>query len=326
MSPTTKKTAARGGKPAPDPDPDRQFLYTLLGDLPDRQASLAARTVGVEERAAYHLERLVLDLNGQEDVPAYFVRPRKAATHYPAILYSHAHGNDHALGKDEVLRGRPELQPEPYAEALAARGYAVLAIDQWNFGERRGRTESELFKELLWKGKVLFGLMVYDCLRAVDYLCARPDVDSRRIGTLGMSMGSTLSWWTAALEPRVAAVVDICCLTDFHSLIDRRGLDGHGIYYYVPGLLKHFTTARIQALICPRPHLSLAGIHDPLTPPEGLDVIDRQMKRLYGQAGAPGAWQLERYGVGHVETAAMRAEVMAFLQKHLHGEAGETLH
>ena len=261
----------------------------------------------------------MLDLNGLEAVPAYFLRPLRAASHYPTILYSHAHGANYVLGKDEVIAGRPELQSPPFGEALAKRGYAVLALDHWNFGERRGRTESELFKEMLWKGRVLFGLMVYDNLRALDYLVSRRDVDARRLGALGMSMGSTLSWWTAALDERIAAVADICCMTDFHSLLERRGLDEHGIYYFVPGLLKHFTTAKIQALICPRPHLSLAGEFDPLTPAEGLDRVDRQMKQLYGRAGAAGAWRLSRYKVGHLETAAMRAEVLAFFHKTLGG-------
>ena len=299
------------------PEADRALLYSMLGDLPDRQASIASTTIDVEEREGYVLERLLLDLNTMEPVPAYFVRPAKKLSHYPTILYSHAHGDDFVLGKDELLRGRKDLAAPPYAEVLTAQGYAVLAIDHWNFGERRGRAESALFKELLWKGKVLFGLMVYDCLRAVDYLVSRSDVDASRIGALGMSLGSTLSWWTAALDARIAAVADICCLTDFNALIERGALDGHGIYYFVPGLLKHFTTARIQALICPRPHLSLAGIHDPLTPPEGLDRIDRQMKQVYGHSGAPGAWHLSRHHCGHLETTAMRAEVVGFLKKWL---------
>jgi hypothetical protein len=292
----------------------RELLYGLLGDLPDRSSSISCSTLSVEERSGYLLERLVLDLNGQEPVPACFVRPREGAHHYPAILYSHAHGDNYQIGKEELLRGRPELQPVPYAEALTGLGFAALAIDHWNFGERRGRTESELFKEMLWKGRVLFGLMVYDNLRALDYLVSRPDVHAGGIGALGMSMGSTLSWWTAALDERIAAVADICCLTDFQALLEKRGLDGHGIYYYVPGLLKHFTTARIQSLICPRPHLSLAGDFDRLTPPDGLDRIDRQMKQLYGRRGSSGAWRLLRYKVGHVETAEMRAEVLRFLQ------------
>ncbi len=298
---------------------DRRRLYALLGDLPPRETSISARVLRQEESELFVLERLQLELNGVEPVPAIFVRPTKGLARLPGILYNHAHGNDYELGKEELLDGRDTLQAPSYAVDLARRGYAVLAIDAWNFGERRGRTESELFKEMLWKGKVLWGHMVYDSLRALDYLESRPEVDGKRLGTLGMSMGSTMAWWVAALDERIRTVVDLCCLTDFHALLESRGLDGHGVYYYVPGLLKDFTTARIQGMISPRAHLSLAGNFDPLTPPDGLDRIDRQMKERYRADGAAQSWKLVRYDVGHLETQAMRLEALEFLGKHLKG-------
>jgi hypothetical protein len=262
---------------------------------------------------------LQLDLNGIEPVPAYFTRPREAPAgrRLPVVVYNHAHGGDYVLGKDELVRGRSHLRQPPYAEALAAAGVAALCIDAWNFGERRGRTESELFKELLWRGQVLWGLMVYDTLKATDYLVTRPDVDPGRIASLGLSMGSTMAWWHAALDERVRVCVDLCCLTDFQALIETRGLDGHGLYYYVPGLLKRFDTATINALIAPRAHLSLAGIHDRLTPPAGLDRVDAHLSRVYAAAGVPERWQLVRSDTGHFETWDMRARIMDFLERFL---------
>ncbi|KPK49600.1 MAG: hydrolase [Planctomycetes bacterium SM23_25] len=294
----------------------RKELYGLLGELPARDRPLSATKVAEEHRQSYVLEKLVLDLNGMEAVPAYFVRPHGGEP-AAAVLYNHAHGGDYELGKEELIRGRSGIQQPPYAEALSARGYAALCIDAWAFGERRGRSESETFKEMLWRGQVMWGMMVYDSLRAIDYLAGRPDVDAARIATLGISMGSTMAWWVAALDPRVKVCVDLCCLTDYHALIESRGLDGHGIYYYVPGLLKHFTTGQINALIAPRGHLSLAGDYDRLTPPAGLERIDAELRQVYAAAGAPGAWRLCRYGCGHMETAAMRAEVLRFLEEHL---------
>ncbi len=296
---------------------DRAALYALLGDLPPADRRVSARLLEIKTQPGYQLEKLDLDLNGIEPVPAYFVKPLNAADRLPCIIYNHAHGSDYKLGKDELLVGREALQAPPYAQALTERGYAVLCIDHWCFGERRGRTESSVFKEMLWQGRVLWGMMLYDTLRAVDYLHTRPDVDSARLATLGLSMGSTLAWWLAALDARIKVCVDICCLTDYQALIEARGLDGHGVYYYVPGLLKHFSTAQINALIAPRPHLSLAGDYDPLTPPAGLDRIDRELKQVYQAANAESAWVLKRYPIGHFETAAMRVEIMAFLQQWL---------
>jgi hypothetical protein len=230
------------------------------------------------------------------------------------VVYNHAHGSDYTLGKDELLAGRPALKQPPYAEALAKRGIAALCIDAWNFGERRGRTESALFKELLWQGKVLWGLMVYDTLRATDWLVERPDVDASRIASLGISMGSTMAWWHAALDARVKVCVDLCCMTDFQALIETARLDRHNLYYYVPSLLQHFTTASINALICPRAHLSLAGNFDEMTPPLGLDRVDEALRKVYAEAGVPERWKMLRYESGHFETWEMRARVMEFLE------------
>ncbi len=153
----------------------RSELYGLLGDLPARDRPISARVVAVEERAGYTLEVLDLDLNESERVPAYFVRPRNQLGRVPAILYNHAHGGDYVLGKDELLVGRPALQQPPYAEVLSGLGYAALCVDHWAFGERRGKTEGEIFRESLWSGQVMWGMMVYDSLRALDYLMERPE-------------------------------------------------------------------------------------------------------------------------------------------------------
>ncbi len=297
----------------------RQELYALLGDLPDRHRPVTAQRAARIPTAFCVLERLVLDLNGIEPVPAYFARPLTAAPdeRRPTVLYNHSHGGEYEIGKDELLSGRRYMHRPAYAEVLTRMGYNVLCIDAWGFGERGGRSETAIFKEMLWRGRVMWGMMVYDSLRAVDYLTTRADVDSSRIGTLGMSMGSTMAWWLAALDERIRVCVDICCLSDYDALIETQGLDRHGVYYYVPGLLKHFSTAGINALIAPRPHLSLAGELDPLTPPAGLDRIDRHLREVYDAYGAPEAWRLVRSPTGHVETAAMRAEVEAFLRRHL---------
>jgi hypothetical protein len=295
----------------------RAELYGLMGDLPDRGRPISATKVAEEACGCYVLEKLVLGLNGAEPVPAYFSRPANGAGPWPAVLFNHSHGGMYHVGKDEFIRGADYLQKPPYAEELARHGWAGLCIDAWAFGERRGRSEGEIFKEMLWRGQVMWGMMVFDSIRAVDYLAGRPDVQAGRIGTVGLSMGSTMAWWTAAVDTRIRACVDICCLTDFDALIDARGLDGHGVYYYVPRLLKHFTTAQINALIAPRAHLALAGLYDRLTPPAGLDRIDAELRRVYEAAGAAKAWRLTRYHCGHMETAAMRAEILAFLGENL---------
>jgi len=306
----------RGGSPPPAGD-RRSELYRLLGDVPDRQRPIAAKKRGEEERDGYVLESWELDLNGLEPVPAFLARPRGATGRLPAVLFNHSHGGGYTIGKKEFVEGRSYLQPVPYAKVLTDLGYVALCIDHWVFGERSHTSEADTFKAMLWQGRVLWGMMVYDSLRALDFLLERPDVDAARVGTLGISMGSTMAWWLGALDERVRVTVDICCLTDFQALLARKALSQHGVYYFVPGLLKHFTTAQINALIAPRAHLALAGLQDKLTPPEGLDVIDGELRRVYADMGHPERWKLLRYDVAHQETPEGRQEALAVLRANL---------
>jgi len=295
----------------------REQLYGLLCDLPPRDRKISAEVVSVEPKNGFILQKLLLDLNGQQKVPAWFAIPEKIEGKVPAILFSHSHGGFYKLGKDELIHGNVYMPETPYAEALTQKGYCVLCIDHWVFGERSGRRESEFFKESLWRGQCMWGMMVYDSLKAMDYLCQRPEVDASRIGAIGMSMGSTMSWWLAALDTRVKVCADICCLTEFEALIEEGGIDLHGIFYYVPSLLKYFSTADINALIAPRAHLAIAGSLDRLTPVPGLHKIDKALKKVYEEMGAADKWKLNIYEIGHHETPEMRKDLLDFLKREL---------
>jgi dienelactone hydrolase len=295
----------------------RAELYRLLGELPARDREVGGIQRGEELRDGYVLETWDLDLNGSETVPAYLARPRTTSGPAPAVLFNHSHGGGFTIGKEEFVAGRDYLSATPYAKELTDLGHVALCIDHWGFGQRAHTAEDDMVKAMLWQGRVLWGMRVYDSLRALDFLATRPEVDPERMATVGMSMGSTMAWYLAALDERVKVTVDINCLTDFHTYLARGDLSLHGAYYYVPGLLQHFTTAQINALIAPRAHLALAGRLDALTPAEGLDVIEDELDRVYAAAGHPERWQLLRYDVAHQETAEGRAAAIAFLQRHL---------
>ena len=293
-------------------DKTREKLYSLLGNLPERHRPISAKLASEDDKGSYILETLLLDLNGQEQVPAYFTRPKNAKPPYPVLLYSHAHGGQYQVGKNELIVTPPPpyIWKVPYAEAMAQRGVACLCIDHWCFGERHKRSEDATFKHMLWHGQVMWGMMVYDSLRAVDYLVSRPDVDARRIGAVGISMGSAITYWTAALDPRIKTCVDMCLLAEYDE-------GTHAILLCVPSLRKHFSIGDINALIAPRPHLSTAGRHDTLTPFNGLKKIEAQLLKVYEEAGVPDGFKLSIYDCGHCETEAMREEVMAFFDKTL---------
>jgi dienelactone hydrolase len=308
----------------------RKELWSLLGDLPWQHTPGAPKLLSTEKHDGYTLERLVLDLNGVEPVPALLLIPDKRPARAPGLLFIHWHGGMYDLGKEQLLRG-VDVQPA-YAPVFAEKGVVTLAIDSWCFGERkrkqpgkggeggksgeRGKVgEEDAFKQMLWNGQVLYGMMMFDEFRALDYLASRREVDPTRLGTTGMSMGATKAWWLAALDPRVRMCIDVCCLTDFAELIKAQGLSGHGIYYYVPSLLKHFQTTEINELIVPRPRLSLNGRKDPLTPPAGVEQVRDHLLRLYEKYGKADDCQIQLFDCAHEELPEMRRLILEWMDR-----------
>ncbi|KUP23409.1 alpha/beta fold hydrolase [Paenibacillus sp. DMB5] len=293
-------------------------LESLLGDLPEHgPGPVEAVLLKQEIYDGFRMESLLLELNGLEKVPATLVKPLVGDGPFPLVLFNHSHGGNYTNGRKELLNSSTYLQSPSFAKTLTAMGYAVCCIDMWGFNERGGKAESELVKEMLWTGKVLWGMMLYDSRRALDYLCCRDDIDAERIGTIGMSMGGLMAWWLAALDERVKVTVDICGQVDAQTLIDKRGLDHHGFYSYVPGLLKHYTTLEIQQRIVPRPRMSLNGRSDRMCPAEGVRLLDEGLSAAYEAAGKPENWRNVTATGGHMETLEMRVAWQAFLAEHL---------
>lgn len=291
----------------------RQKLLHLLGELPEMENEVRAEVISIEQHEHYDVETLQLHLNGIEPAQAFMVHPKNRHSKTPVILFNHSHGGIYNIGKDEIFRDKGYLQKPHYAQFLTSLGYSVLSFDAWGFGARATQSEGAIFKQMLMKGQVMWGMMVYDSMRALDYLQQRDDVHSTRLGTMGISMGGLMSWWLAALDERVQFCIDLCSLADYEALIDARSLERHGIYFYVPNIMKHFTVGEINSLISPRPHLAFAGKHDDLVPLDGLARIDEVTAQVYAADGARHAWRLAVHDCGHEETPAMREDIAAFL-------------
>ena len=61
------------------------------------------------------------------------------------------------------------------------------------------------------------GVEVWNAMRALDYLQTRPEVDPKKIGLTGISGGGAMTWYTAAVDERIAAAVPVCSTYTFGS-------------------------------------------------------------------------------------------------------------
>jgi dienelactone hydrolase len=291
----------------------RRSLRELLGEAFPR-APLRPQVHRREDRLGFTIEQVSFASGKGLRVPALFLRP-SVGGRKPAILYCHNHSHDYAWGKGEILEGKGRMPP--IGPILARAGYCVLAIDAWCFGERRA-DENATAKALLLQGRTLWGMMLADEMAALDYLESRREVDPHRIGCFGFSMGSTKSWWLAALDRRIAVVAGACGLTTYGALIDAGALNRHGIYFYVPRILEVAEVYNIVALVAPRPFLSLSGEEDGASPLEGVREVHRKAGAVYGRLGARRHLVRRLYPAAHEFTDAMLQDTLAWFDRHLH--------
>ena len=310
----------------------RTTLGKLLGDLPPRPSPLRITVLSREDKGDYWQEKFSFENGAGETVTGHCFLPKSAKpdAKAPAILYCHWHGGQYDIGKDELLGVNP-ANPHPPGETLAKLGYVVLGIDACGFGERNGQGpdgpaqkgsagEMTAAKFNLWLGRTLWGMIIRDDLIALDYLASRPEVDAARIGVTGISMGSTRAWWIMAMDDRPQAAVCIACMTRYEDLIRAGMLKAHGIYYFVPGMLKHFDTEAVIALAAPRPMLFMTGDQDAGSPTEGVKKLGSIVSQIYALHDTESAHPFESTlypGLGHVYTAEMWKKMEAWFGKWL---------
>ncbi|MBC8102006.1 MAG: alpha/beta hydrolase [Cytophagales bacterium] len=129
---------------------------------------------------------------GGASVPGLFTTPLSATTPVPTVLLLHGLGGSKA---DLLLLG----------VAFARRGYASLAIDIVGHGERRQVRGKPVSRLTVTEMHDLVAFTAVDLRRAMDLLETRPEVDRRKIGFLGVSLGGIIGGLFVGSEPRVRA-------------------------------------------------------------------------------------------------------------------------
>ncbi|GAA4937515.1 alpha/beta hydrolase family protein [Actinoplanes utahensis] len=304
---------------------------------PADRTPFRAEIVDEQPGPGYRRRQLVFDVSRNSRVRATMLVPDGRGP-FPAALLLHDHGARFDIGKEKLIE--PWYDDTRLASArawsakyfsgrflgdhLAARGYAVLAVDALGWGDRGGLTyegQQALASNLFNLGSSPAGLMAREDARAAALLATLPEVDPRRIAAVGFSMGGYRAWQVAALSGHIAATVGACWMTGLKEMMipGNNTLRGQSAFYMLhPGLYRHLDIPDVAALAAPRPMLLVDGADDPLFTAEGVAVAHAKMGRVWSAHRAANRLRTKTWpGLGHVFTAEMQDDAFRWLDHHL---------
>lgn len=230
------------------------------------------------------------------------------------------------------------------AAELARQGYVVIAIDLFYWGERRmllsddppayrerprtmteeeiasfnrrsSQNEQLVARSLFTAGVTWPGIVIWDDIRTLDYLASRPEVDKRRLGCVGLSVGGWRSFLLAALDERIKAAVAVGWMTSLASQIKQHIVNTIGFSFYIMGLYRYFDLPDLAALIAPRAALVINGSQDRLFALEGVKAAFDKIERCYAKAGAPERQRCSLYDAPHEFNLAMQKEAWEWIKR-----------
>jgi cephalosporin-C deacetylase-like acetyl esterase len=332
----------------------RAKILELLLSRPEK-VDAKPEVIDRSDQGDYVREKIVFSTSPQFRVPAYVLIPKKVKTPAPAIVDLHSHGGMYLFGKEKVIdfgTNHPAMvdyhkhnyDGRPTATALVRRGYVVISIDAFFFGERRllmdadlehgwnrakyrmkdvqhlnqqcRNKEPTLAKGLIFAGLTWPGIVVWDDIRTVDYLASRPEVDPKRIGCIGISMGGFRALFLTGLDERIAAT----CVTGFMSAVKpmiKAHLDIHSWVHFVPALHRYLDLPDVVSLAAPRPLLVQQCAKDQLFTPAGMKQAVDTIAAVYGKVRAKDKFAGRFYEEPHRFSKAMQEEAFDWFDQQL---------
>lgn len=309
------------------------------------------------DRDGYIQEELTFQTAPDVRVPASLLIPKSALGPAPAIIALHDHGAFYLWGREKLLEMDAEhstltdFRKQYYsgkciAAELARRGYVVLTIDMFYWGERRmlfdddprdwrdrpvsipaervrefnnraSQNEQFAARALMTAGITWPGVMLWDDMRSVDFLLTRPEVDPARLGCVGLSVGGLRSMYLAALDARIRAAVICGWMASFPKQLKSHLRNSIGFTKLIPGVSRWLDYPDIAALALPSPILVINGRRDALFEPGGVQSCFDKLASCYRKAGVPERFRGSWYDTPHEFNVDMQTEAWQWLDRWL---------
>jgi len=235
-----------------------------------------------------------------------------------------------------------------WANEIARRGYAVLVHDAFAFASRRvlpedvpetflGKLpngnlddpdyitaynqwardhETLMAKSLFAAGTTWPGVFLAEDQRALDVLCARPDVDASRIGCGGLSGGGLRTVMLGGADPRIRCAVPAGMMSTWRDWV----LEPQWSQTWmcnVPLLPAVLEYPEILGLRVPLPTLVLNCAEDRLFTLPEMQRADGILREVFAKAGASDRYRCTFHPGPHRFDLAMQAEAFDWFDRWL---------
>jgi hypothetical protein len=297
----------------------RAQLFEMLGlaPLPPR-TDLKATVTGVLQQEDFSVEKLHFQSMPGLYVTANLYLPKGLKKLAPAILY----GCGHALVRTNGVSYGNKTAYQHHGVWFARNGYVCLVLDTIQLGEIEGLHHGTYREGMWWwnaRGYTPAGVEAWNCIRALDYLQSRPEVDPERLGVTGRSGGGAYSWWTAALDERIKVAAPVAGVTDLHNHVIDGTVDGHCDCMFFVNTYR-WDYPLLAALVAPRPLLICNSDKDSIFPLDGVVRLHEKVASVYKLCNATNSLGLLITDGPHKDTQDLQLPVFRWFNRHLKGE------
>ncbi|MRI01270.1 xylan esterase [Kriegella sp. EG-1] len=297
----------------------KKTLMDIVGPFPPKTA-LNAKIVKRVDKTDFSVEHIIFESQPNFYVSSSLFLPKglKKGTKTPAIIYTSGHTIDgyHAAYQQIILN-------------LVKKGFIVFAFDPVGQGERLeyiDQPESKSYvttKSHSYSGAQAFitgssqaSFMIWDGIRAVDYLLSREEIDPDRIGITGRSGGGTQASQIAAFDERILAVAPENYITNYTRLLQSIGpQDGEQNLFN--GIARGLDHADLLAVRAPKPTLLLATTGDFFSVQGFQETVDEVSKIYMAYGKSDNFNSTIDVFPAHKSTKNNRESMYAFFQKYL---------
>jgi hypothetical protein len=233
----------------------RAKLYQLLkmdnslqgrGTIP-----FGAKELSRADKGTYHITEVEINSTSSRRIRIIVTIPNSNIRSVPAVVCIGGHGSnlyspyDSKTIAGQGMRKKSDSIYKGFGTVLAEMGYVTIST-----------TVSQ--HKIYEKGRLLMAERLWDLIRCVDYLQSIPEVDDRRIGCGGLSLGGEMAMWLGAMDERIAATVSAGFLTKMDQMEQN-----HCMCWKFEGLREQVDFADIYSLIAPRPLQCQNGLLEP---------------------------------------------------------------